>query len=581
MAAIAGRGGDDVGHAGPLVRLTERLGLRNSYLLSAAIIALLGVMTVVPIGFVVVNSFNIGRPVDPWTFGLSGWVEGIFRSADTMKALGYSLLLASRAPLSVAVAFVIAWFLIRVQIPGRHALEIMLWTAFFLPPLPVTMGWILLLDPDNGLINTFLKKHSLPILNLDSVVGILWVHMSVATVPIMTLLLAPAFRMTDASMEEASRSSGAGTFYTLWRITLPLIFPAALTAMFAGLIRSLEAFEVEQLLGTPSGIYVYATRIYDLITYEPPKFSEAMALSSFVLGVLLVLSFAYQSILARRKFATLAGRGMSLRPMLIGRWRYFVAGLLFLYAGIAIGVPLFLLVIGSFMKLFGFFHVTAPFTTAHWTSVLGSPAFYLALKNTLIIGLGTGFLGILLYAVLGYLLARGALPGERLIGSMTWLPWAVPGMLLGLGLLWLLLTTPVLGLLYGNVGALLLALFIKELPLGVNMSSVAFSQISKDLEQSARVCGASWLTTYRRIVLPLTAPTLFAIFIVTFIGAVRDIGTTVLLVTPENQSLSLLMFEYANTGSLGGASVIGTIITAVSVGVALAARRLGLKLTMN
>src|SRR5262249_40569393 len=145
-------------------------------------------------------------------------------------------------------------------------------------------------------------------------------------------------------------------------------------------------------------------------------------------------------------------------------------------------------------------------------------------------------LGLLFYAALGYVLARSALPGKWLIGAMSWLPWAVPGTLLGLGLLWLLLTAPLLGLLYGNVGALLLALFIKELPLGVNMSSVAFLQISKELEQSSRVCGASWFTTYRRIMLPLTAPTLVAIFIVTFIGAVRDIGTTVLLVTPENQS---------------------------------------------
>jgi iron(III) transport system permease protein len=138
---------------------------------------------------------------------------------------------------------------------------------------------------------------------------------------------------------------------------------------------------------------------------------------------------------------------------------------------------------------------------------------------------------------------------------------------------------PVLGILYGNVGALLLALFIKELPLGVNLSSVAFLQLSRDLEQSARVCGASWFTTYRRITLPLIAPTLVAIFIVTFIGAVRDIGTTILLVSPQNQSLSLLMFEFANSGSLGAASVVGTIVTIVSVGVALVARRLGLKLT--
>jgi iron(III) transport system permease protein len=556
-------------------------GLRRAHVGSAAIIAVLGILTVLPIGFVVINSFNIGRPIDPWTFGLAGWINGIFASPATAKALGYSLLLAVRAPASVALACAIAWFLIRVQIPGRNALELLLWIAFFLPLLPVTLGWMLLLDPDNGLVNDFLKRHALPILDINSVYGILWVHMSVATVPLMTLLLTPAFRMLDASLEEAARCSGATAFYILRRITLPLILPSALTAMFAGLIRSLEAFEVEQLLGAPAGINVYATRIYDLITYEPPKFPEAMALSSFILCILLLLSLGYQRVIARRSFATITGRGMSARPLLVGRWRYIAAALLFLYAGVAIAIPLFFLGVGSFMKLFGFFRVAQPFTLEHWSTVLGSAIFRLALENTLIVGFGTATLGTVVYAALGYVLARSDLPGKRLIGSMSWLPWAVPGMLLGLGLLWLLLTAPLLGFLYGNVGALLLALFIKELPLGVNMSSVAFMQISRELEQSARLCGASWFTIYRRIMLPLIAPTQVAVFILTFVGAARDIGTTVLLVTPENRSLSLLMFEFANSGSPGTASVIGIIMTLVSVGVALMTRRLGLKLAVG
>jgi iron(III) transport system permease protein len=562
-------------------RVTVSAGLRRAHVCGALIIAALAVVIVLPIGFVVINSFNVGRPVDPWTFGLDGWVDGVFGSPETARALGYSLLLAVRAPLSVAFAFVIAWLMIRVQIPGRNLLELLLWAAFFLPLLPVTMGWILLLDPDNGILNAFLRLHSLPILNIRSISGILWVHMSVATVPIMTLLLAPAFRMIDASLEEASRSSGASAFYTSRRITLPLLLPAALTAMFAGLIRTLEGFEVEQLLGAPIGIYVYATRIYDLIRYEPPRFSEAMALSSLVLCILLLLSLGYQHIVARRHFATVTGRGMSVRPLRAGRWRYWAAAALFIYAGVAIAVPIALLGIGSFMTLFGFFQVAEPFTTAHWSIVLGSSTFYHALTNTIIIGLGTGLLGIMFYTALGYVLARSNVLGKRLIGAMSWLPWAVPGTLLGLGLLWLLLTAPILGLLYGNVGALLLALFIKELPLGVNMASVAFMQISRELEESSQLCGASWFMTYRRIMLPLTAPALVAIFVVTFIGAARDIGTTVLLVTPENQSLSLLMFEFANAGNLESASAVGIIVTLVSVGVALIARGLGLRLSVS
>src|SRR5207249_1148760 len=111
------------------------------------------------------------------------------------------------------------------------------------------------------------------------------------------------------------------------------------------------------------------------------------------------------------------------------------------------------------------------------------------LRNALLVGLGTSALGLAFYSVLGYVIARSRLPGRQLLAILTWLPWAIPGMLLGISLLWLLLSMPVLGFLYGGIGALLFALIIKELPLGVNLSSVAFHQVSPELEHSSRICG--------------------------------------------------------------------------------------------
>jgi iron(III) transport system permease protein len=535
-----------------------------------------GLFTVVPLAFVVVNSFNVAGAGQPWTFGLSGWAEVLLGSAKTAAALLFSLILAVRAPLAVAIAFGISWLIIRVQIPGRRAIESMLWLAFFLPALPITLGWMLLLDPRNGLINQLLKQVHVGPLDIYSVGGILWVQMSIATVPVMTMLLAPAFRMLDASVEEAARTCGASTWQTLRRVTAPILLPAILTAVLAGLIRSLEAFEIEQLLGTPKGIYVYATRIYDLINFQPPQFPEAMALSTFVLGILLILALAYQRALARRGHATVGTRGSSTRPLLAGRWGYAASVLLFAYIGVGIVLPLCLLGMGSFMRLFGFFAIAAPFTTDHWREVLGSPQFGGSLINSVILGLGSSVLGIGVYAALGYVLSKSRLAGRRMLGALVWLPWAIPGILLGVALLWLLLSIPGLGLLYGNMGALILAMIIKELPLGVSFAAVAFLQVSADVEASARMCGASWLTTFRRIMLPLIAPALVSMFAITFIGAVRDISTTILLVTPANRSLSQLMYQFATAGRPESASALGLIIAALAMCVALLVRRLGL-----
>ncbi|MBV8084079.1 MAG: iron ABC transporter permease [Chloroflexi bacterium] len=541
--------------------------------------ALVGLFTVVPMAFVVINSFNVAGAGQPWTFGLSAWAEVLLGNAKTAAALLYSLILSVRAPLAVAVAFGISWLLIRVQVPGRRLIEGMLWLAFFLPALPITLGWMLLLDPRTGVANAVLRQLHLGPIDIYSVGGILWVQMSIATVPVMTMLLAPAFRMLDASAEEAAQTCGGTTLQTLRRITAPILAPAILTAVLAGLIRSLEAFEIEQLLGTPKGIYVYATRIYDLINFQPPQFPQAMALSSFVLAVLLVLGLVYQRGMAGRGAATVGVRGSTARPLLAGRWRYAASAALFAYIGVGIVLPLGLLVLGSFMRLFGFFAIAAPFTADHWQQVLSSAQFGSSLANSFILGLGASLIGVVVYSCLGYVLTKSRLGSRRTLGALVWLPWAIPGILLGVAILWLLLSVPGLGLLYGNMGALILVMLIKELPLGVSFSAVAFAQVSVEVEAAARMCGASWLTTYRRVMLPLIAPAVVSLIAITFIGAVRDISTTILLVTPANRSLSQLMYQFATAGQPENASALGLIIAAMALAVAVLVRRLGLSVS--
>src|SRR6185437_6410929 len=104
-----------------------------------------------------------------------------------------------------------------------------------------------------------------------------------------------------------------------------ILAPAILTGTLAGFIKSLEAFEVEQLLGRPAGIYVYSTRIYDLASWEPPKFGDAMALSTFVLFVLLCIAVVYQRLNARYNYATILGRGANFRQLQIGWSRWLIS----------------------------------------------------------------------------------------------------------------------------------------------------------------------------------------------------------------------------------------------------------------
>jgi iron(III) transport system permease protein len=509
------------------------------------------------------------------------WRETFIESAANRSALGYSFLLALRAPVAALIGFLIAWLLIRIELPGGRLIEFAMWMTFFIPLLPVTLSWILLLNPHYGLVNKALMAlpfvHSPPF-DIYSVGGILWLHIVASSVPVMVVILGPAIRQLDASFEEVGRICGSGPFAVFRQITLPILAPAILTGALAGFIKSLEAFEVEQLLGRPAGIFVYSTRIYDLASWEPPNFKGAMALSTFVLLVLLLIALIYQR-LSRHDYATILGRGASFRRLEIGRARWLVSAALFVVVAISLICPLFMLICGSFMKLFGFFNIPEPYTIEHWREVLLDPIFLRSLTNSLVLSAGAGIGGVLVYAVVAYLIVRSRLPGRGIVDLLVWLPWSIPGILLGVSVLWLILASPLLSFLYGSLASLILIMIVAQMPIGVQMMKTSVRQIAVELEHASRVCGAGPIRTFFAIVLPLIRPMLVSIFVIVFISALRDISTIIFLAGARSQTLSLLMMQLATSSNLEASAVIGVITTAIVVVAALLARGFGLQVT--
>jgi iron(III) transport system permease protein len=562
----------------------RRVSFQFSTALGVVLLVLVGALSTIPVAFVLLGSVTVGNPGQPMHFGLDGWREVLFTSRTTIGAIGTSFLLSVRAPIGVVVGFILAWLIVRARIPGHGLFEFGFWIAFFLPALPVTFGWILLLDPNYGLINEALKTVlgiSISVFNIYSIPGILWVHLVSSTIPIMVILLTPALRRFDSNLEDAARVCGSGRMDSLRRITVPILAPAILVAMIAGFIRSLEAFEVEQLLGVPSGIMVYSTRIYDYINQQPANYSSAMALSTFFLVLLFILAFLYQHFTATRQYYTVTGRGAGVRPVDIGTWKYVASAICVGLLVISVLVPIVMLCLASFMRGFGFFFINDPYTTANWQMVLGDRIFGRSMVTSLQVGFGVAILGVALYSLVSYVIVRTRMAGRNLLSLLVWLPWAIPGILLGMSMLWLIVTAPVLNVLYGTIGGLILALLVKDMPLGAQMLKTSFMQISDELEQASRVCGANWLKTYRYVVLPLIAPMVLSVFILLFINSLRDISTTILLTSPQARPLPVLMLEFAMDGNMSGASVVATIIALLAVGVAIVARAGGLRLSGN
>jgi iron(III) transport system permease protein len=127
---------------------------------------------------------------------------------------------------------------------------------------------------------------------------------------------------------------------------------------------------------------------------------------------------------------------------------------------------------------------------------------------------------------------------------MTWLPWGVPGVLLALGILWAVLGTfKPLVILYGTPLLLMIAILIKELPVGARTMDGALVQIHKELEESAWVAGDDWLGTFRRVIVPLLSPALLAVGVIVFLTAMKEISTIILLYSTDTRVLSVLMLN--------------------------------------
>jgi iron(III) transport system permease protein len=231
---------------------------------------------------------------------------------------------------------------------------------------------------------------------------------------------------------------------------------------------------------------------------------------------------------------------------------------------------------GTFMSVFGFFDIPEPWTLQHWSLVLGDATFFQSLKNTLIVALGSAVIGVLFYSLIAYVIVKSKFAGKKVLDFVSWLPWALPGILLGVGLLWTFLQTPGLNALYGTVYLMMVAIIIKSMPLGVQMTKSVMLQLGDELEEASRICGASWLETYRRVLLPLLLPMLTVVGLLVFNSAARDISTVVLLGTGDSRTLSLLMLEWAiGGGALEKATVVGAIIVVIVVITSLIARKLG------
>jgi iron(III) transport system permease protein len=433
---------------------------------------------------------------------------------------------------------------------------------FFIPPILTAMAWGMLGNPQVGLLNQLYQwitgSTSSPI-NVYSYGGVIW-HMMQYSVPFLFLLIVDAFRAMDPSLEEAARMCGATRLRTFLTVTLKLMLPALTGATILSFIRGIENFESPLFFGSPAGIHVITTDIYDSINQRsPPQYQYATAISFVIMALMFLIILLQWGVLRGRSFQTVTGKGYSPAVMKLGRWRWVTFAFCALFFFVTVVLPVGQLLIGSFFKFFGFYEWDM-LTLEHYQAVAGSSEFWRGFGNTMFLGFVGATLTMGLGGTVAYISVRTKWRGRRLIDAMAWLPWMMPGIVLGVGFLWGFALLPHAIPIYGTIWALLLAYISLGTPLSVRVMSSAYAQLSYDLEECSRVHGASWLQTMRRIMIALVWPSFAVGWVLVFFGIMRELSASVLLYSVGSEVLSVVLLKLWANGSAEQVSVIGLIM---------------------
>jgi len=541
-----------------------------------------GFYIIYPVILIFVQSFNVAGIIEgTYQFGWDHW-ENAFSEPEVFDSLVNTIIVfACYTSISFPLAVLISWVLARTPIRFSRGLEFMFWVSFMLPALTTTIGWTLLLDPYFGFINVGFKGLTGAqegIFNIYSVEGIVFAHLMGNALSQKVMLLTPAFRNMNVALEEAGRVSGAGKFKTMIRVTLPVMVPPMVVVFMLNLVRMFNTFEIEQVLGTPINFFVYSTQLYDFIReVEPPEYGQATALASITLIIILMIIPLQRWLLNRRQYTTISG---NYKPGLqhLGRLQPIIFWLICIVVALLTIVPVLTLLGGSFMTRAGFFQANPTYTLVHWETVLEDPIFFRALGTTIILSTTTAVVSPILFSMVAYVLVRTRWVGRTLLDSIFWGSAGIPGILSGLGLLWVVLGTPFLTWLYGTIWVLIIVVILQGKLTSIQMFKSVFLQMGADLEEAARTSGAGWLYTYFRIWLPLIAPTMVLMGILNFVIAAGSTSSIILLASRETVTLSLLALEYMTT-STGAArevsGIISSFVVAMTAGLALIARWLG------
>ncbi|MDY0289943.1 MAG: iron ABC transporter permease [Sphaerochaeta sp.] len=550
--------------------------VRKQTKLTYLLIVILALLTLSPVVMLVIGSFSKGLN----TFGdftVAKYVS-VYTDPGFYAVLGNTLVFVLFSALfSTVLALFLAYLNNRTNIPGKFMFRVISVVPMMIPHVLFAVSWALLLNPSNGILNLLVmnifKLESAPF-NIYTIRGMIMVE-GLLDLPIAYLIIAPAMASFDISLEESSRVFGAGNMKTLFRITLPVLRPAILAAFILCVVRCLASFAVPSVLGMPGRTYVLATYIYRTVTtgfIADYGKAAAVGMSILVLSISLIYLYRYMT-RSSEKYVTVSSRGFKPVVITLKKARIPLFVLLLIFSFMLIMLPILVLLYTSFVpySMVPSMKAFSTMTLDHWKNVLHDPVSLSSLKNSLFLCLVGASLGTVLSIFISYVIVKVKTKASGILESLSFLSFSFPGIVIGIGFMWFFVRTP----LYSTIWALLIGYIATYLPYGIRPMTSAFIQIHSHLEESSTVCGASFLTTIRRIVAPLLVPGIVSGWILMATMFFRELSLSVVLSRPGTETMAVQILKFSDDGLWGRLSALGIIMIGISVLLVVAANLVG------
>ena len=528
----------------------------NPKFLSVTTLALLVILVACPLMFIVLQA------VFP-QFG-AGIFSGAFSGLATLLAephlptmLGGTLQVAVGVALvSALIGFPLGVARGLLNLPLPRLWDLLFLIPFLTPPYIAALSWMLVLQT-NGYLQQLIG------INLNNLLfsqtGIVLV-MALNIFPVVYFAVSRSLLASGQRLALVARVHGATPGRAFWHITLPMLSPSLAAGMLLAFTLAIEEYGVPAALGTRAGVLMLTTDIEKKLAEWPIDLSGASMLSVVLVAIALSAWWLQKKLTGNQDVTSITGKPTENMGADAGRFTLPVVLVLALTGFIAVILP------GASMALSGVLGTLsggvtlANLTASHYAALFSQQGDALsALGTSLSLALGAACITGLLGLLAAWLVVVQKIKGHGLVDALSLMPAALPGVVVGVGLilLWNQPFWPVTP--YNSWAILLLSYCCLLLPWPVRYVGSALRQLGGNLEPAARVHGASALQALRFIVLPLVSPAMLAAMLMVFAIASRELVTSLLLAPAGTQTVSVFIWRQFEQGSVGQGMAMATL----------------------